>query len=209
MGIEAAKVCWERPEELRHVQTWKPKGDAMMTTAARRQPAQVDIYSHERGAIIERLTTGLHPHAPWRDPREISAGKTWRVDNTPFSNTLAGACVWLRKNTSGQHDVSGDLLWCIVMQEHCDAEAEHVSVALKHAWLDMHTGVAMLGRTPTGLRSIERAAAILVSQCVTGIPTKRKIPVQWKQWKAMHDSGERMLWGLVDRAARRAVAALR
>jgi len=205
----AAKVCWERDRDLKHMQTWKQEGSAMKVAMATRRPAQADIYSHERRAITERLETGLHPHAPWRDPREVSAGITHRADNTPLSHTLAAACVWLRKNTMGQHDVSGDLLWCIVMQEHCEAESQRVATALKHAWLDMHAGVAKLGRTPVGLAHIEAAAEILVAQCATGVRTQRKIPVQWKQWNTMQESGERMLWSLADRASRRAVAALR
>lgn len=175
----------------------------------KRSHPQVDIYSRERSAIIERLTAGLHPHSPWRDPREPWAPGQPKADPVPFAHTLAGACVWLRKNTTGQHDVSGDLLWCIVMQEHCDAEALRVATALKHAWLDMHASVAVLARTPKGTVSIERACGVMLNLCVTGIEVKTKPPVQWKQWTVMRASAERMLWGLADRASRRATAALR
>jgi|SRR6185437_3900531 len=209
-----AKVAREWGVSSAHIREVLARADradhaASAMKAADTRPEQADIYSQERRAITERLETGLHPHAPWRDPREVSAGLTHRSDNTPWAHTLAGACVWLRKNTLGQHDVSGDLLWCIVMRERCEAESQCVAIALKHAWLDMHAGVAKLGRTPAGLAAIEEAAAILVAQCVTGARTKRKIPVQWKQWHKMQESGERMLWSLADRASRRAVAALR
>ena len=209
MGTETAKVCWARESKLMHRQTWKQGRDAMNATAATSRPAQTDIYSRERRAITERLETGLHPHTPWRDPREVSAGLTHSADNTPWAHTLAGACVWLRKNTMGQHDVSGDVLWCIVMRDRCEIESERVAVALKHAWMDMHSGVAKLGTTPAGLAAIEEAAAILVAQCVTGVKADRRVHVQWKQWSKMRESGERMLWSLADRASRRAVAALR
>lgn len=178
-------------------------------TAAEFRPEQADIYSAQRHAITQRLETGLHPHAPWRDPREVSAGIMFRADNTPWAHTLAGACVWLRKNPIGMHDVSSELLWCIVMQERCDVEAERVAVALKHAWIDMHAPVAKLAQTLPGVASIEEAAAILVARCVTGVVTRRKIPIRWELWQKMKDSGERMLWGLTDKASRRAVAALR
>ena len=181
----------------------------MMETAAAHRPAVSDIYGSQRGPIIQRLETGLHPHAPWRDPREVSAGILFRADNTPWSHTLAGACVWLRKNPMGMHDVSSELLWCTVMQERCAIEAERAAVALKHAWIDMHASVAKLAQTPKGLQSVETAAAILVAQCVTGIRNKEKIPVHYKLWNTMLISGERMLWGLADVASRRAVAALR
>lgn len=177
--------------------------------AADRRPERGDIYNAQRHAIIQRLETGLHPHAPWRDPREVSAGIMFRADNTPWAHTLAGACVWLRKNKIGMHDVSSELLWCIVMQERCDVEAERVAVALKHAWVDMHAPVAKLAQTPAGTASIEQAATILVGRCVTGVITRRKIPLRWELWQKMKDSGERMLWGLADKASRRAVAALR
>lgn len=181
----------------------------MTKTAAARRPAEADIYAAQRGAIIQRLETGLHPHTPWRDPREVSAGMMFRADNTPWSNTLAGACVWLRKNPVGRHDVSSELLWCFVMQERCDIEADRVATALKHAWIDMHAPVAKLAQTLPGVASIEEAAAILVAQCVTGVVTRRKIPVRWELWQKMKLSGEWMLWGLADKASRHAVAALR
>lgn len=209
MNAAAAKVCWKREPELMHRQTWKQAKGAKMATAADQSRPQVDIYSDKRGGIIQRLETGLHPHAPWRDPREVSAGITYRADNTPWAHTLAGACVWLRKNKIGRHDVSGDLLWCIVMQDRCKEEAERVAVALKHAWLDMHASVARLGRTQRGLISIEHAAAMLVAQCVTGTRSHKKIPVHWQLWRDMQESGERMLWGLADAAAVRAIRALR
>lgn len=179
------------------------------TTAAAGRTMQPDIYHDKRWAIIARLEKGLHPHTPWRDPREVSAGMLYRADNTPWENTLAGACVWLRKNLTGTHDCSSDLLWCIVMQERCESEALRVAVALKHAWLDKHAAVAKLAQTPAGLRSIEQVATIMVLQCVTGVRRRRKIPVHWQLWHKMQDSGEVMLWGLADRASRRAVAALR
>ena len=181
----------------------------MTKTAAARRPAEADIYAAQRGAIIQRLETGLHPHTPWRDPREVSAGMMFRADNTSWSNTLAGACVWLRKNVTGQHDCSADLLWCIVVRERCDDEIHRVATALKHAWIDTHAPVARLAMTPAGLASIEAAAMILVVQCVTGVQPRRKIPVHWQLWRKMQESGERMLWSLADKASRRAVAALR
>lgn len=181
----------------------------MMKTAAAHRPNEPDIYAFQRGGIIQRLETGLHPHAPWRDPREVSAGMMFRADNTPWSHTLAGACVWLRKNPVGMHDVSSELLWCTVMQERCDIEAERVATALKHAWIDMHEPVAKKAQTVKGLIAIEQTAAILVAQCVTGVRTTAKIPVHWQIWRKMQESGERMLWSLADEASRRAVAALR
>lgn len=182
---------------------------AAARTAASKRPAHVDVYREQRQPIIERLQKGLNPHASWRDPREVSAGILYRPDNTPWENTVAGACVWLRKNQTGRHDVSGDVLWCLVMQERCEAEAERVITALTHAWIDKHQSIATLARTPTGLVSVERAAAVLVAQCVSGVPTRRKIPLQWKQWCMVQESGEWMLWNLADAASRRAVAALR
>jgi len=178
-------------------------------TASASRPERVDIYSDRRNPIIQRLETGLHPHAPWRDPREVSAGIMFRADNTPWAHTLAGACVWLRKNPIGMHDVSSELLWCIVMQDRCEVEAERVAIALKHAWIDMHAPVAKLAQTLPGTASIQEAAAILAARCITGVITHRKVPIRWELWQKMKDSGERMLWGLADKASRRAVAALR
>lgn len=209
MAAETAKVCWLRDKKLKHVQTWRQSVSATMKTAASRRPPHADIYSRERRAITERLETGLHPHTPWRDPREISAGAIIKMENTPLAHALAGACVWLRKNVTGQHDCSADLLWCIVVRERCDDEIHRVATALKHAWIDAHAPVARLAMTPAGLASIEAAAMILVVQCVTGVQPRRKIPVHWQLWRKMQESGERMLWSLADKASRRAVAALR
>lgn len=169
----------------------------------------VDIYCLQRGAIIERLEKGLHPHSLWRDPREPWAPGQPKSDPVPFAHTLAGACVWLRKRQTGRHDVSAELLWCLVVRENCEAEAETVRCALVSAWLDMHASIAILARTQPGLCRVERAAATLVAMCVTGIQMRSKPPLQWKQWWMLRESGERMLWGLADRAARRAAEALR
>lgn len=204
-GVSSAKVR----EVIARADLTKQAERGTMETAAAHRPAKVDIYASQRGPIIQRMETGLHPHAPWRDPREVSAGIMFRADNTPWSHTLAGACVWLRKNRVGMHDVSSELLWCIVMQERCDIEAERVATALKHAWVDMHAPVAKLAQTLPGVASIEEAAAILVAQCVTGVVTRRKIPIRWELWQKMKISGEWMLWGLADKASRRVVAALR
>lgn len=204
-GIPSAQVR----EVIARADRTKQAERGVMKTAAAQRPATPDIYAAQRGPIIQRLETGLHPHAPWRDPREVSAGMMFRADNTPWSHTLAGACVWLRKNPVGMHDVSSELLWCIVMQERCDIEAERVAVALKHAWVDMHVPVAKLVQTLPGVASVEEAAGILVARCVSGVVSKQKIPVRWELWQKMLDSGERMLWGLADKASRRAVAALR
>jgi hypothetical protein len=204
-GATAAEVR----EVIARAERTKRAERGMMETAAAHRPNESDIYAFQRGGIIQRMETGLHPHAPWRDPREVSAGLMFRADNTPWSHTLAGACVWLRKNPLGMHDVSSELLWCIVMQERCDIEAARVATALKHAWVDMHAPVAKHAQTPAGLVSIEDTAMILVSQIVTGVRTKAKIPVHWQLWRKMQESGERMLWALADRASRRAVAALR
>jgi hypothetical protein len=179
----------------------------MIATTARRV-VQTDIYSRERAGIIERLTSGLHPSARWRDPREQSA-VSFRTDPTPLAHTLAGACVWLRNRKTGRNDVSADLLWCFVMQEHCEAERQRVVCALVAAWLDMHTAVAKHARTPAGLASVQKAARMLVERCVTGVDSGQKIPVHWQLWRKMQESGERMLWELADTASRRASRALR
>ena len=204
-GISSTKVR----EVIARSDRTKQAERGIMKTAAAHRPGTADIYASQRGPIIQRLETGLHPHAPWRDPREVSAGIMFRADNTPWAHTLAGACVWLRKNPVGMHDVSSELLWCTVMQERCDIEAERVATALKHAWIDMHVPVAKLVQTLPGVTSVEKAAAIMVAQCVSGVVSKQKIPVRWELWQKMLDSGERMLWGLADMASRRAVAALR
>lgn len=89
-------------------------------------------------------------------------------------------------------------------------EAQRVATALKYAWIDKHAAVAKHAQTLPGLASIEKAAIILVEQCVTGIPTGRKIPVHWQLWKnKMLESGEWMLWSLADKASKRATSALR
>lgn len=178
-------------------------------SAAIERVAQADIYSRERSGIIERLETGLHPSMRWRDPREISAGMMTSADMTPFAHTLAGACVWLRQRKTGRHDVSGDLLWCMVMQDRCDDEAQRVVTALVAAWLDLHASVAKYAQTPAGLASVQHASRVLVWQCVTGVAQRARIKLRWELWQKMQASGERMLWGLADAAATRATNALR
>lgn len=203
-----AQVCCTYPETAQQ-RSWTPDSAAPKPVQSRRPPPQADIYSQERAAIIERLETGLHPHAPWRDPREPWAPGQPKADPVPFAHTLAGACVWLRHRQTGRHDVSAELLWCLVVRENCEAEAEAVCAALVSAWLDMHASIATLAKTPAGLSCVERAAAKLVKLCITGHDARGKLPVQWKQWCMLRESGERMLWGLADRAARRAAEALR
>lgn len=208
MDRRAAKVCWARDQGLKHVQTWKPNRGTAMATAMKHRPVQVDIYSRERAPIVERLQA-MHSRSTWRDPETLWTPLETRLENTPFAHTLAGACVWLRKRKTGQHDVSADLLWCFVMQEHCAEESMRVRNALVAAWVDMHKSVAELARTLPGLTAVERAAALLVQSCITGTAPGEKIPVQWKQWQKMQESGERMLWSLADLASKRAESALR
>lgn len=171
--------------------------------------ADVDIYSRRRASIVERLESGLHPHARWRDPREASSSSGAAVDGTPLAHTLAGACVWLRQHRMGRLDVSADLLWCIVVPERSQAERELVEHALSRAWQDMHADVATLARTMSGLSRIDHASAVMVARVVTGIDRPAKIGLHWQTWRKMQESGERMLWGLADKASRRAVIALR
>ena len=178
-------------------------------TAQQATAAGADIYALLRGAIIERLEKGLHPHAPWRDPREPWAPGQIKADPVPFAHTLAAACVWLRHRPTGQNDVSADLLWCVVMRGNCASEAKLVRHALTAAWLDMHAAAAVFARTPTGLAGIERAAAIVVAQLVTGIRDDGRKPVRWELWRRLEESGQRMLWALADHASRRVVDALR
>lgn len=199
------KVCFQ-PCKLpfeRH-ETWKD--GRIETHEAPREPPQVDIYKRERSGIIERLESGLHPHAPWRDPREVPVVASYRPDSTPLAHTLAGACVWLRTHTEGQHDCSADLLWCVVMQDHCHDERRRVQVALMHAWLDVFGQRIVRGRN--GLASINEAARMLVQQVTTGIRRVEKVPIRWELWQRMEVRGERMLWSLADKASSRAMAAL-
>jgi hypothetical protein len=73
----------------------------------------------------------------------------------------------------------------------------------------MHASIAVSARTAAGFASVERAAGVLVQACITGVAPSAKPVLQWKQWRKLQESGERMLWGLADRAARRAAEALR
>lgn len=167
---------------------------------------EIDIYSRRRASIFERLESGLHPSARWHDEREAWTPGMVRAENTPWAHTLAGACVWLRSHSTGRRDVSGDLLWCIVMPDRCRDEAARVRAALSAAWLDMHGQT--LARTLAKQSDLEDAAEVMVEMCVTGHEPTHKVRLHWHVWRKLRESGERMLWGLADTAASRVIRAL-
>lgn len=190
-----AKVAWVPHDEGdMHRESWR---ETVRDAPKHARPVvQVDLYSNDRGALLEKLARMAGKAITY----DLRAGSQ-PVDTVPWEHTLAMATEWLARNEESPHDCAGDVIvgLALMYTPRADRIVRSLEAVMRQSF-----GAARSMR-PGLLTALCRAT---VMQCITGMPQPMPPRSSKRDRGLLLGFGVRCLWVMADRGLRRAAAAL-
>src|SRR5690348_15050801 len=163
----------------------------MQTTAH-----QVDIFSHERAGLMERLCR-IAGQTTWREPRDTDYVPP--VDSMPVEHTMMAGLsfahrrlpskdefhqlIWTRDPT----DVGPYVLECLIYRRVVNGNL--IRIQLVRALRDMSKAIAKADES-----HVWKSALPIIRECATGIEADKPSGVPAKVWNPACSIGIRLLW---------------
>jgi len=145
---------------------------------------QVDIYSHERAGLMERLCV-LAGVTTYREPVGSFTAPTGRVPN---AHVLAAALAFARDHSGLSRDVGPDILEALVLQR-ITIHADNITGKLGCALRDVSTRMRSIDYTV-----MRHACHRVLAGCVYGKEAVRTKGVTAHDWRFIETYGTRTLW---------------
>lgn len=145
---------------------------------------QVDIYSHERAGLMERLCV-LAGVTTYREPVGSFTAPTGKM---PTAHVLAAALAFARNHSGKARDIGPDVLEALVLG-HMTDNAQHITNKLAAALLDVSARMHRLDR-----RLLAEACRRVAKACAEGVPAERLNGIPAPDWRFIDTFGTRTLW---------------
>jgi hypothetical protein len=159
---------------------------------------QVDIYSHERAGLMERLCI-LAGVTTWREP---VGGFTNKPGKIPPEHVLAAALAFARDRSGKARDIGPDILESLVLGKLGD-RGEYITTKLLHALLDVSARMHAIHR-PT----LRKACRRVVVGCVEGVPVERINAISAHDWRFIESLGTTTIWNSAEQTLKEVARAL-